>query len=70
MQLCNDDDDFGPIVWTCRDGFDFTLLFEETILSMAPSIMVIFLTGLRITYLRKRPRLFSAIKFQLLKSVS
>ena len=32
-----DEDTFGPIVSTsCLDGFDFTLLFEESILTLLP----------------------------------
>lgn len=31
---------FGPIVTrSCLDGFDFTLLFEESILTIAPLII-------------------------------
>lgn len=69
METCNDND-FGPIVRICRDGFDFTMRFEETILSMAPSMLVIFLAGGRIRSLRKRSRIISARKFQLFKFVS
>lgn len=31
------DDAFGPQVVACRQGFDFTLLFEQAILSAIPS---------------------------------
>lgn len=32
-----DEDTFGPIVsGSCLDGFDFTLLFEESILTLLP----------------------------------
>lgn len=34
------DDLFGPRVSLCRDGFDFTLLFEQGILSALPSALV------------------------------
>ncbi|KAH8647275.1 P-loop containing nucleoside triphosphate hydrolase protein [Xylariales sp. PMI_506] len=35
------DDVFGPQVVSCREGFDFTLLFEQAILSALPSGLVI-----------------------------
>ena len=43
------DDSFGPAVdGACRDGFDFTLFFEQTILSIAPSILLLFLVPPRL----------------------
>lgn len=35
------DDEFGPQVVACRQGFDFTLLFEQTILSAVPSAILL-----------------------------
>jgi ATP-binding cassette, subfamily C (CFTR/MRP), member 1 len=35
------DDAFGPKVEVCRQGFDFTLLFEQTIMSAVPSALLI-----------------------------
>ncbi len=63
------DDSFGPVVHGCRDDFDFTLLFENTILSIAPSAVVLLFSAARIFYLRKKPNLFSAKGFQLSKLV-
>jgi ATP-binding cassette, subfamily C (CFTR/MRP), member 1 len=40
--LCNDGD-FGPVVHDCRNDFDFTLVFEDTVLSIAPSILALVL---------------------------
>jgi ATP-binding cassette, subfamily C (CFTR/MRP), member 1 len=67
--LCNDRD-FGPVVHDCRDDFDFTLVFEDTVLSIAPSILVLVLAAGRILYLHKKPKLVWARKFQLSKLVS
>ena len=66
--VCNDND-FGPVVHNCRNEFDFTLLFENTILSIIPSLLaVLFATG-RVFYLRRKPKLLYARRFQLLKLV-
>ncbi|QPC79478.1 hypothetical protein HYE68_010230 [Fusarium pseudograminearum] len=48
---------FGPSVWTegCRGGFDFTLSFQESILSIAPSAVFLALAGPRACYLFKTP---------------
>lgn len=66
---CNDAH-FGPMVEHCRDNFDFTLVFEDTILSLVPSALTSVCAAMRILYLRKRPRLIVAKKPQLLKLVS
>ena len=43
------DDMFGPAVQLgCRDSFDFTLLFEQAILSIVPSALLLLLTPIRI----------------------
>lgn len=50
------DDTFGP--WAgpqCRGGFDFTLLFEETILSILLSSIFILLSPLKIFALFAAP---------------
>lgn len=43
MNTCNAkaDEAFGPVVNGCRDSFDFTLLFEQSILSVLPSAFAI-----------------------------
>lgn len=66
--LCNGGD-FGPVVHDCRDDFDFTLVFEDTVLSIAPSTLVLVLAAGRILYLHKKPKLVWARKFQLSKLV-
>lgn len=47
------DDVFGPAVHGCRDNFDFTLLFEQTILSIAPSALLLLCTPVRLVQLGK-----------------
>ena len=43
------DDVFGPIVnSSCRQGFDFTLLFEQSILSIGPSVLLLLLVPVRL----------------------
>ena len=47
----NADDFFGPRVETCWRQFDFTLLFEQSVLSIAPSVLFICLFSLWIAQL-------------------
>jgi ATP-binding cassette subfamily C (CFTR/MRP) protein 1 len=63
------DGDFGPVVRDYRGDFDFTLVFEDTVLSIVPSILVLVLAAGRILYLHKKPKLVWARKFQLSKVV-
>lgn len=52
----NADLSFGPAIDSrCRDGFDFTLLFEESILSLIPAALFILVSPLRLVYLVKSP---------------
>lgn len=39
---------FGPFVSGCRGDGDFTLLFEDTVLSIVPSVCFILLSLLRL----------------------
>lgn len=50
---CPTDRGFGPWAGNCRGGFDFTLLFEESVLCL--SVQCIFLVGLpvRVWQLRR-----------------
>lgn len=68
--VCFNDDGVGPIVHGCRHNFDFTLLFEQAFLSIAPSSLLVALATIRIAYLRRRPRIVGGKKFQILKIVS
>ncbi|CAI6088008.1 unnamed protein product [Clonostachys chloroleuca] len=47
LGLCSPqaDDAFGPVVAHCRQGFDFTLLFEQFILSAVPSVLVLLVSS-------------------------
>lgn len=38
-----DDTSFGPVIAVCRRTFDFTVLFEQVILSLLPSVVFILL---------------------------
>lgn len=46
---------FGPVVLraNCRSGFDFTLMFEETVLSIVPSTILLILVPFRLFRLYK-----------------
>ncbi|KAI1348977.1 ABC transporter [Xylaria sp. FL0043] len=45
---------FGPAINSgCRGGFDFTLLFEESVLSLLPAALFILVAALRVVYLVK-----------------
>ncbi|EGR49492.1 uncharacterized protein TRIREDRAFT_60116 [Trichoderma reesei QM6a] len=48
---------FGPAVWAdgCRGGFDFTLSFEESILSTLPSALFLLFSIPRAIYLLRTP---------------
>ena len=46
---------FGPVVRGCGTNFDFTLLFEETILFIAPLALALLLSVHRVWQLRTRP---------------
>nr|WOF01069.1 canalicular multispecific organic anion transporter 1 [Corynespora cassiicola] len=50
------DNTFGPYAGpNCRGGFDFTLFFEETILSITPIAIVLLFAPNRILYLWTKP---------------
>lgn len=49
------DDSFGPHAKWCRGGFDFTLFFEETVLSILPLAILIAVVPLRSYYLLRKP---------------
>lgn len=50
------DDTFGPWASHCRAGFDFTLLFEETLLTLVPLGLLLLLAPFRIGYLFKKEK--------------
>ncbi|KAK1544257.1 hypothetical protein CPAR01_04890 [Colletotrichum paranaense] len=49
------DDAFGPIVQHCRDGFDFTLTFEQCLFTILPASLLILIAPLRFRHLGKLP---------------
>ena len=57
QKSCNwRDDTFGPYAGDCRGGFDFTLLFEETILTILPTSLFLLVLGPRIWFILGRPK--------------
>jgi hypothetical protein len=50
------DDSFGPHAGDCRGGFDFTLLFEETILTLLPQGLVLLVLPPLVWFLLKRTK--------------
>ncbi|KAF2757243.1 canalicular multispecific organic anion transporter 1 [Pseudovirgaria hyperparasitica] len=51
------DNTFGPYAGSCRGGFDFTLYFEDTILTILPVVVLLILAPARLLYLRTtRPK--------------
>lgn len=48
------DDTFGPYARGCRGGFDFTLLFQDSILSILPLCLLLIIVPFRISYLFRR----------------
>jgi ATP-binding cassette subfamily C (CFTR/MRP) protein 1 len=48
---CPTDSTFGPAVSDCRGGFDFTIEFEDIVLSLVPSSLFILLSVARLWYL-------------------
>lgn len=55
VTLC-DDSAFGPTVTGCRGDFDFTLLFEQAFLSIAPSALFLLCAAGRLGALWSRTR--------------
>ncbi|KAH6646791.1 ABC transporter type 1, transmembrane domain-containing protein, partial [Truncatella angustata] len=53
------DDTIGPGISTsnCRGGFDFTVLFEESFLIVAPASVLLILLPFRVLNLARQPRL-------------
>lgn len=62
--------DFGPLVRNYPDDFDFTLLFENTILAAAPSALILCLVIGRVIQLYDKPKLVLDRKFQFAKVVN
>lgn len=50
------DNVLGPIVSSCRGGFDFTLLFEQAIFSTIPSILLLIACAWRLRRIYRWPQ--------------
>ncbi|KAJ5543476.1 Cyclic peptide transporter [Penicillium sp. DV-2018c] len=51
--LASDEATFGPLVHSsCLGGYDFTLLFEETVLTIIPAVIACLLLGIRMRNLQ------------------
>ena len=67
------DDSLGPYALNCRGGFDFTLVFEEAILTILPFAILLFVTPLRVLYLHtERSKVVQSrlLLFKLVSTVS
>jgi len=65
------DDDFGPFfALPGRQNFDFTLLFEDTILSILPSSILLVVVPVRIAQLWHASRKVMRSSLQTIKIVS
>ncbi|KAM0247924.1 hypothetical protein ACHAP5_003708 [Fusarium lateritium] len=54
--ISSTDTSFGPFVGPeCRDGFDFTLVFEQSILVLLPAALLLILAPIRLSRLRNVP---------------
>ncbi|ORY61431.1 putative ABC multidrug transporter [Pseudomassariella vexata] len=67
FSTCSQDDAIGPVVLGCRDGFDFTVKFEQIFLSLVPSVIFIVLSVWRICLMARKPTVIDAPLLQLTK---
>lgn len=62
---------FGPVVdLACRDGFDFTLLFEQSVFVILPASLLLLAAPLRLARLAKLPVQVAGDKLRFAKLVS
>jgi hypothetical protein len=64
------DDLFGPFIQGCRSNFDFTLLFEQSILSIPPAALLLVLAPPRLVRLIQSRRKTGPTPIRSIKSVS
>jgi hypothetical protein len=67
--LPKSDDVFGPIVQGCRSNFDFTLLFEQTILSIGPAALLLIFAPPRVLRLLRSTKKTLSSRLRLYKTV-
>lgn len=70
ISLCPDDS-LGPTVklQSCRDGFDFTLLFEESIFTILPATLLLCALPLRFRSIYRRPDAVKGSQLRIIKLV-
>ncbi|KAK2776790.1 ABC multidrug transporter [Colletotrichum kahawae] len=61
------DDSFGPVIRDCRDGFDFTLTFEQCLFTILPASLLLLAAPFRLFQLGKLPRTVSGYALRLCK---
>ena len=54
----------------CRNDFDFTMVFEQSFFSIAPSAIFVLLAAIRILYLIQKPPILKGHSFQAVKLAS
>ena len=67
--LSSIDDSFGPYAGACRGGFDFTLLFEEAILTIPLLVIFILIVPFRIFQSLKHDKKVLSSSLQVYKIV-
>jgi len=50
---------FGPAVAACRDSFDFTIVFEQSIFTLLPASLLLLAAPARLAHLRKLPHVIT-----------
>lgn len=73
MSLCAPTADaaFGPAVGEeCRDGFDFTIVFEQSVLVLLPSSLLLLAAPVRLAQLRGASVKVAGHRLRLAKLVS
>ncbi|KAF2472940.1 putative ATP-binding cassette transporter [Lindgomyces ingoldianus] len=53
-RVCQTDSSFGPGIGSCRGGFDFTLVFEDSVLGLLPQAAFLLFAPIRLATLRRR----------------
>ncbi|TID01979.1 Multidrug resistance-associated protein 1 [Colletotrichum higginsianum] len=64
---CLNDNTLGPVVHGCRDDFDFTVKFQQVVLSIVPSSIFIAAAFLRLAHLFRQQKVVDAVVLQWLK---
>ncbi|KAF2664072.1 P-loop containing nucleoside triphosphate hydrolase protein [Microthyrium microscopicum] len=68
--ICVEDYSFGPKTSLhCRNGLDLTLVFEESILSLLPAVLMIVASTVRSNTLRKTRKIISGNSFNHVKAM-